>query len=69
MKKFINNYKYTMLAQYLALQRATNLRESMKRSVQAVDSPQAKTEKDLSYPFVIGKLLHRFSKIHFTTRL
>ena len=34
-----------MLAQHLALQGATNLRRSMKRSVEAVDSPQLKKER------------------------
>ena len=56
-----------MLAQYLALQGATDLRKSMKRSVNAVDSPTV--NKDRSYPFVSGKLLYCCPKIHFTIRL
>ena len=34
-----------MLAQYLALQGATNLRRSMKRNVTAVDSPHVNQER------------------------
>ena len=45
MKKFINNYKKTMLAQYLVSQGATDLRKSMKRSVEAVHSPQVNKER------------------------
>ena len=45
MKMFINKYKQKMLAQYLALQSATNLRKSMKRSAKAVDSPHVNKER------------------------
>ena len=58
-----------MFAQYLALQRATTLRKSMKRNVKAVDSPQVSKEMTFMSPFVSGKLLHRFLKMHFSTRL
>ena len=36
-----------MFAQYLALQRATNLRKSMKENVKAIDSPQVNKERTL----------------------
>ena len=58
-----------MLAQYLALQRAPTLRKSMKRNVKAVDSPKVNKKMTFMSPFVSGKLLHRFLKIHFSTRL
>ena len=46
-----------MLAQYLALQGATNLRKSMKRSAKAVDSPQVNEERT----FHIQLSVERFS--------
>ena len=59
---FINNYTYTMLAQYLVSLVATNLRKSKKNSVKAVNSPQ-----DILCPFFSGKLMYRFPKISFST--
>ena len=55
-----------MVTQYLALQRATNLRKPMKINVKAVDSPLVKM--DDSCPFASAKLLYNFPKINFTTK-
>ena len=61
LKKFINNYKWTVLAQYFVWLNATNLQKSMKKC-QSSQLSSGWQGKDLSCLFVSGKLLHRFPK-------
>ena len=65
----MQNYKKTMIARYLVSLGATNLQKSKTKSVMAVNSPQVDKERTVSCPFVSRKLLSRFPKIRFTTRL
>jgi len=55
-----------MLRQYLVWLGAPNLRQWMRRSDKAANSPQA--DKKSTFHVVSGKLLHRFPKINFTTK-
>ena len=58
-----------MLAQCLVLLARSNyLRKLKKNRVKDVNSPHVQV-KDLSGPFVSGKLLYHFPKIHSTTSL
>ena len=60
-KKFINNYKYTMLAQYLVSLGATNSQKLKRRMDKAVNSLQESKER------IYWKVMHRCPKIRFTT--
>ena len=62
-KKFINHYKYTMLAQYLAFQGANNSRISKRKSDKAVQSPHATKERILCTHMSLESLCI-LSKIH-----
>ena len=56
LKKFINNYKWAMLAQYLILQRATNSKKSKQRTDKVANFLQASKERKLNAPMLIKNL-------------
>ena len=67
LKKFINNYKQTILARYLvSLMRASNSQKS-RGEVTKLSALFSLTKKDVSCPYVSEMLLHHCPKIQFTT--
>ena len=58
LKNFINNYRWTMLAQYLVSLGETASRKTRSRSNKTVNYPQGNKEKSF-HVHVCGKLMHR----------